>query len=322
VIAYRACGLFRGDRRGRRTIKRKQVIKPSRLRHGDLIGVISPAGPVDESKLQPGLEIMRSSGYRVRLAPHIYDKRDYLAGQDEVRLEDLHTMFQDPEIKAIFCARGVYGSLRLLDKIHYGLIRKNPKIFVGYSDVTALLLAIHLKTGLVTFHGPMVRDLASNQASSWNSLVRLLSSGKPLQLGLQGSALIAGKARGPLVGGNLSLICHLVGTPFLPSLEGCILFVEEKAESLYRLDRMMTHLGLSGQLKGISGLIAGEFVDCGETAAIHKLLADIVSDLDIPLASGLQAGHGPRNLAVPIGLMAEIDTSHMTLSIAEACTKG
>ena len=134
MIAYSPCGLFRGDRRRRTTIKRKQVIKPSRLRRGDLIGVISPAGPVDESKLQPGLEIMKSSGYRVRLAPHVYDKRDYLAGQDEARLKDLHTMFQDPEIKAIFCARGGYGSLRLLDKIHYDLIRRNPKIFAGYSD--------------------------------------------------------------------------------------------------------------------------------------------------------------------------------------------
>ena len=295
------------------------MIKPPRLKRGDQIGVISPAGPVKESDLRSGLEILKSSGYRVRLAPHIYDRRGYLAGKDEARLEDLHTMFQDPEIKAIFCARGGYGSMRLLDKIHYDLIRENPKILVGYSDITALLMAIHYQTGLVTFHGPMVRGPALSQPSSWDGLLCLLSSDRPLQLSLQGgSALIPGKATGHLFGGNLSLICHLVGTPFLPPLKDCILFVEDKGEPLYRLDRMMTHLGLADLLKGISGLIAGEFEGCGETSAIHELLTDMVFGLDIPLASGLQAGHGPINLALPLGLMAELDTYQMTLSIAEA----
>jgi muramoyltetrapeptide carboxypeptidase len=311
---------FLGGWRGeKRTIKRIPVIKPPRLKHGDQIGVISPAGPVKESDLRPGLEILKSSGYHVRLGTHIYDRQGYLAGTDEARLEDLHTMFQDPEIKAIFCARGGYGSMRLLDKIHYDLIRENPKILVGYSDITALLMAVHSQTGLVTFHGPMVRGPALSHPSSWDGLVGLLSSDRPLQLGLrEGSALIPGKATGHLFGGNLSLICHLIGTPFLPPLEDCILFVEDRGEPLYRLDRMMTHLGLADLLKGISGLIAGEFEGCGEPSALHRLLTDMVLDLDIPLASGLPTGHGPINLALPIGLMAELDTHQMTLSTAEA----
>ncbi|MDY6973770.1 MAG: hypothetical protein SV775_15825, partial [Thermodesulfobacteriota bacterium] len=134
-----------------------------------------------------------------------------------------------------------------------------------------------------------------------------------------GTPLIPGKATGPLIGGNLSLICHLLGTPFLPSLFGCVLFIEERGEPLYRLDRMLTHLALSGELRGISGLIAGSFEGCGDMSAISRLLLDIFSGFDIPLAIGLPVGHGPRNLALPLGLTAELDTELMTLSMIEQC---
>jgi muramoyltetrapeptide carboxypeptidase len=229
-------------------------------------------------------------------------------------------MFQDQEIKAVFCARGGYGTLRLLEKIRYDIIKENPKILMGYSDITALLMAVYTKTGLVTFHGPIVRELASRHQSSWSHGLGLLCSGQPLTLSLTGGKpLIPGKARGRLIGGNLSLICHLVGTPFLPSLEGCILFVEEKGEPLYRLDRMMTHLGLTGQLEGLSGMIAGKFEGCGEPTAINDLIAEMFLGLDIPLATGLPIGHGPQNLALPLGLTAELDTDRMTLSTTETC---
>ena len=296
------------------------IIKPPRLRQGDLIGVISPAGPVNEQDLQPGLETLRSSGFKVRLAPHVYDNRGYLAGDDGARLEDMHDMFRDPEVKAIFCARGGYGSPRLIDKIHYALIKENPKILAGYSDITALLMAVYKESGLITFHGPMVRDLAKNNCRNWDSLLRLLSTDQPQSLNLrEGTALIPGRVTGPLIGGNLSLICNLIGTPFLPSLDRCILFIEERGEPLYRLDRMLTHLFLSGQLKHLSGLIAGQFEDCGDKAAINDILIDIVSDFRIPLATGLPVGHGPENTALPLGLMAELNTERMTLSIMETC---
>jgi len=229
-------------------------------------------------------------------------------------------MFQDQEIKAIFCARGGYGSLRLLDKIRYDLIKENPKILVGYSDITGLLMAIHRKTGLVTFHGPMVRELEAKDQSNWENLLRLLSSNQPTELSLtEGAALIQGRATGPLLGGNLSLICYLIGTDFMPSLDGCILFVEEKGEITYRLDRMLTYLSLTNQLKGISGLIAGKFEKCGGMPAINQLLMDIVLDLDIPLIAGVSIGHGQKNVALPLGIHAELDTNKMTLSIMEAC---
>jgi muramoyltetrapeptide carboxypeptidase len=301
-------------------LESKLVIKPPRLKRGDKIGVISPAGPVNESDLQPGLKILRSSGFEVHLGPHVYSSGAYLAGDDEVRLRDLHNMFRDPEIDAVFCARGGYGSPRLLDMIDYDLIKENPKIFVGYSDITALLMAVHGKTGLITFHGPMVRELPKNKSRNWGNLLRLLSSSQSLKLSLtEKTALVPGKAKGPLIGGNLSLICNLLGTPFLPSLGGCILFIEERKEPIYRLDRMLNQLALSGELKRLSGLIAGQFEGCGDTAAIYGLLIEIVSDLEIPLATGLPVGHGPENIALPLGAVAVLDTNQMTLSITEAC---
>jgi muramoyltetrapeptide carboxypeptidase len=297
-----------------------RLLRPPRLRPGDQIGVISPAGPVDMEELRAGIGLLESSGFRVKVAPHVYDRFDYLAGRDEVRLEDLHAMFMAREIKAIFCARGGYGSPRLLDKIRYDLIGKKPKILVGYSDITALLVAIHKRTGLITFHGPMVRDLGTKDQGNWETLFELLSSGLPFQLRLErANCLIPGKATGSLLGGNLSLICHLLGTPYMPSLEGCILFLEEKGESLYRLDRMLTHLRLSGQLDRLSGLIGGQFENCGQISVIDELLMDVFSDLNIPIVTNLPIGHGEENVAVPIGLRAELDADLMVLSTPEAC---
>jgi muramoyltetrapeptide carboxypeptidase len=296
------------------------LIKPPRLRPGDLIGIISPAGPVDESELQPDLKLLESSDLRTHVAPHVYDRHDYLAGDDEARLSDLHAMFRDRKIKAIFCARGGYGTLRLLDKIDYDLIREHPKTIVGYSDITALLMAIHKKTGLVTFHGPMVRGLSALHDNSRESLFKLISSNQPVSFSpMAGNSLISGRAKGPLIGGNLSLICHLVGTSFLPSLDGCILFIEDRGEPLYRIDRMLTHLALTGQLKGIAGLIGGEFIECGDNSAINDLLKTLASDLEIPLTTGFPVGHGLTNLALPLGPPAQLDTDSMTLSLLESC---
>ena len=295
------------------------TIKPPALSEGDRIGIISPAGPVDESDLHSDLKILKTSGFKVRLGSHVFDRVGYLAGKDEARLEDLHHMLQDDEIKAIFCTRGGYGTLRLLKAIHYDLIGQKPKIIVGYSDITALLLAIHSKTGLITFHGPMVRGLVNSNKGNWDSLMKLLTS-HSLKIDLSPcSVLRPGKVSGPLIGGNLSMICHLLGTPFLPSLEGCIFFIEDRGEPLYRLDRMLTHLMLTGKLKGISALIAGQFEGCGDKAGINRLLNRMVSDLDIPLVTEFPVGHGNENFALPIGLTAELDTERMTLTAEDAC---
>jgi muramoyltetrapeptide carboxypeptidase len=296
------------------------IIKAPLLRPGDRIGIIAPAGPVIQEQLQPEIDLIKTKGHSVILSPHLYRGNNYLAGDDDVRLEDLHLMFQDKDIKAVLCARGGYGSLRLLDKIDYELIKKNPKIIVGYSDITALLLAIYKKTGLITFHGPIVREFSWNRGKNLNRLFDLVSSTIQLDLDLSGGeVLIEENAKGVLLGGNLSLISHLTGTPFMPSLEGAILFIEEKGEPLYRIDRMLTHIRLSGVFDHIAGLIAGNFVDCGDIADINRLLIDTVRGYNIPVFSGLPIGHGKENITLPLGMEAELDTCKRHLFITDTC---
>jgi muramoyltetrapeptide carboxypeptidase len=284
------------------------------------VGVIAPAGPVKESELQPGLSFLESLGFPVSLSPHLYDEQDYLAGGDAGRLEDLHAMFQDKAIQAVWCARGGYGTMRLLHRMDYGLIGANPKIFVGYSDITALLLALYKRTGLVTFHGPVVRDLFKKDPKNVQSFLNLMTSGPATAVDLTGGRVIhPGHGEGPLLGGNLSLICHLIGTPFMPDCEGALLFIEEKGEPLYRLDRMITHLKLSGLLERCAGLMIGQLEDCGDESSINRLLSERLSDLQVPVARGLAVGHGPVNTVLPIGVHATLDTEQMTLWITESC---
>jgi muramoyltetrapeptide carboxypeptidase len=297
-------------------MKVSAVIKPPRLNAGDLIGVVSPAGPVHPSDLQKGVDLLESSGFRVRVAPHAYDQRDYLAGEDRERLEDLHAMFLDPEVHGVFCTRGGYGSLRLLNQIRFSVMRDHPKVFVGYSDISALLLAVHAKTGLVTFHGPMVRGLEKDGGKNWDSLKQLISSPAPFRFSLTGGSVLSpGRAEGPLLGGNLATICHLIETSFLPSLKGSILLLEEVGEPLYRVDRMLTHLMLSGHLSGLSGLIMGGFEGCGDEGPLRRLFMDRLGGLSIPLLMGAPVGHGEKNRAFPLGLRAEMDTERLVLSI-------
>jgi len=293
--------------------------RPKKLIPGDRIGVIAPAGPIGEKDLQPGIRLLESEGFEVQLGRHLFHSKDYLAGEDEDRLRDLHEMFLDPGVAAVFCARGGYGTPRLLERMDYAMIRKHPKIFVGYSDVTALLLAIYRKSSLVTFHGPVVRELGTGNWSNWDSLVGLLR-GDGMELRFpEGTSLRKGRAAGPLVGGNLSLISHLLGTPFLPSLDGCILFIEELGEPLYRLDRMITHLRLSGQRQRLAGFVAGRFKECGVKERIDRLLEERLEALRIPMATGLPVGHGGGNVTLPIGVLAELDTERMVITLQEPC---
>jgi muramoyltetrapeptide carboxypeptidase len=282
--------------------------------------VIAPAGPVKESELQGGISFLESMGFQVALSPHLYEEKDYLAGEDAGRLHDLHLMFQDARIKAVFCARGGYGTMRLLDRIDFGIIRANPKIFVGYSDITALLLALYQKTGLVTFHGPVVRELSKNQNRNVQSFLNLVASGRLNAVDLGGGEVIhPGHGEGVLLGGNLSLICHLIGTPFMPSCESALLFIEEKGEAPYRLDRMITHLKLSGFFEHCTGLMIGELEACGDGSSVSRLIEDRLSDLPIPVVRGLSVGHGLENTVLPIGVHAALDTEQMALRIVEPC---
>ena len=296
------------------------VTRPTKLKQGDKIGIIAPAGPVLQTELHDGIQLLESFGHEVVLSSHLFDRQGYLAGEDSARLEDIHAVFTDNRVKAVICARGGYGTLRILDRIDYDILRENPKIFVGYSDITALLLAIHQKTGLVTFHGPVLKELTQKRIGNLESFLNLVSNERLPDVELAGGrSLKPGKATGTLMGGNLSLICHLIGSPYMPSLKGAILFIEEKGEDLYRVDRLLTHLRLSGVLAQVAGLIAGTFEGCGERTEIDRLLTDTVSGLNIPVLTGLPVGHGLINITLPIGLPATIDSTTMTLKIQESC---
>jgi muramoyltetrapeptide carboxypeptidase len=257
-------------------------------------------------------------GFKVLPAPHLYERKEYLAGDDQDRLEDFHSAFRNREVNAIFCARGGYGALRLLSGIRFALIRRNPKILVGYSDITSLLLSIYKKTGLVTFHGPTVREYSKNQGRNLESLVDVLSSDQPCGFTLTDAVVLReGRAEGRLIGGNLSLICHLAGTRHMPDPRGAILFLEDRGEPAYRIDRMLTHLKLCGFFKRLSGLVAGQFDDCGEHFRINELLLDAAAGLNIPVVTGFPIGHGDRNLTLPLGLPAVLDTKRLTLGLTE-----
>jgi len=297
------------------------IIKGPRLQPNQTVGIIAPASPVSQSEILQGLRLLESFPLKIRLGSHLFDHLNYLAGPDQDRVSDLHQMFSDPDIKAIFCARGGYGSVRLLNKIDFDLIRENPKILVGFSDLTALLIAIYKKSGLITIHGPTLSDLPKNK--NWPNLSRLTTtSHRPEIIFKQGRIMNKGKARGILLGGNLSTICSLLDTSFLPSFEGAILFLEEKGESPYRLDRMLTHLLLSDQLNRLSALIIGQIEDCGEKGPIYSLLKERLCGLNIPVAIGLPVGHGAENIALPIGLPAVLDTERMLLKIEESSVSG
>ncbi len=308
-----------------------KIIKPQKLQKGDTIGIIAPASNTDDfTRIEKGVRYFESLSYKVKLGKSIKKVHGYLAGKDELRLNDIHEMFSDKNIKAIFCVRGGYGSARLLNKIDYNLIRKNPKIFVGYSDITALQMAFLKKCGLVTFAGPMVAVDFWNEVNSfteenfWKIVTSEKSSGKienPKNQKLK--ILKKGISEGKLIGGNLSLICSLLGTEFLPSFKNKILLLEEVAEKPYKIDRMLNQLLLSKNLDEISGIILGDFSDCEETdiskktLTLKEVLKDFVDKIDVPVISNFAHGHIKSNLTMAFGINYKIDADKGAVEILE-----
>ena len=299
------------------------TIKPRALKPGQAVGIVAPAGPINPDALDKGIELLTSLGFEPVLGSHLFEEQGYLAGSDISRLDDIHKMIGNTNIKAIFCARGGYGCMRLLDRIDYDLIRQNPKIIMGFSDITALLMSIWEKTGLITFHGPLVTDLNHELKDNVHHMLNLLGGVNSLSIDLKSAdTYFPGEAEGILMGGNLSLITHLIGTRYLPSLNGSILVIEEKGEAPYRLDRMLTHLRLSGIMKNIKGLIIGSLLECGSQEEIEKVLNNCLLDMSIPIVYSGPFGHGDENLALPLGVMARLDANNMLLKIIEPPFQG
>jgi muramoyltetrapeptide carboxypeptidase len=308
------------------------IIKPEKLKQGDVIGIISPSSPVsDRGKLDAGVSYFEKMGYRVKIGKNVMKERGYLAGTDEERVEDIHNMFLNDDVKLIICLRGGYGASRLLDKIDYGIIKNNPKIFCGYSDITVLQNAFFHKTGLVTFAGPMAgvdfyKDISEFTAENfWKSV----TSSEPIKVNYPGkerlSSYKGGIAEGRLIGGNLSLFSTLIGTEYLPEPEGKILFLEEVGEVPYRIDRMLNQLRLSGFLGKIKGVILGSLTDCMESDPQRKSLKleDVMEDYFIknflaPVLYNLKHGHINDNLTIPIGVNVRINGTNCSIDFLES----
>ncbi len=302
------------------------------LRPGDTVGLVSPSSATSDSfNLQLAAEVMEALGLKVRAGAHYARRHGHLAGTDAERAADINAMFADPQVRAVVCTRGGSGAARLLPLLDYGLIARNPKILLGYSDITALHCAIHARTGLVTFHGPI-------GSGSWprfnvDQFRRLFFERQLLEYrnpvadedelvprANRTLTLRSGKARGKLVGGNLSVLVALAGSPYLPAFDGAILFLEDVGEAPYRVDRMLTTLKLSGALDRIAGFIFGHCTDCDPgdgygSLTLEQILDEHILPLGIPAYRGAQIGHIREQFIVPVGGQVEMDADAGTFRL-------
>jgi muramoyltetrapeptide carboxypeptidase len=311
------------------------IIKPYALKKRDVVGIIAPASPTgNPEKITKGIEYLERIGYRVKLGKNVNNVYGYLAGKDKERVSDIHDMFLDNSVKAIFALRGGYGTPRLLPLLDYSLIRKNPKILVGYSDVTALQLAIFKKTGLVSFSGPMsgVEMWKGIDPFTEENFWRMVTSKKKFGTVKNPDdkvflILRNGKASGRTLGGNLSLITSLLGTPYLPSFKSSILFFEEVDEECYHFDRMLNQLRLSKILNSVNGVIVGELTDVKPSddskpfLSSDQLLNEYLSPLNKPVLTGVAFGHVPKKITIPIGIQCTMDTTKQQLSFDEPAVR-
>ena len=305
-------------------------IKPPALQLGDKVGIVAPASNVKRDELEAGCEALRRAGYRPFYFDSIFDQDLYFAGSVERRARELEDMFAREDVGAILCARGGYGSNYLLDQLDFEKLKAHPKIFVGYSDLTALLTSFADKLGMVTFHGPMVaKDWAHDGGVDMKSWQAALSGTSPWEVasgaGSGAKGLVEGQAEGILYGGCLSILAASLGTRYEIDTEGKILFVEDVATKPYQVDRMLVQLKLAGKLNGVKGIVFGEMRDCVQTAnqgyTLEEVILRIVGDLGIPIAYGLRSGHVTTgNITLPFGVTAELTVrnSQMSLRILEA----
>jgi muramoyltetrapeptide carboxypeptidase len=304
--------------------------KARALRPGDTIAVVAPSSPVDPAELENGVAVLTSWGFEVRIAPSARTGRGYLAGEsDRARAEDLTNAFLDPEVAGIICARGGYGASRILDKIDPAALAEHPKFFAGFSDITSLHLALG-RHGLVTFHAPMVVAGIDPPAYNGESLRRAMTSTEPLGLyaspegGPTIRAVVGGRARGRLVGGNLALICAAMGTSWEIDTRDRIVLIEDVNEVPYRMDRMLTQLLLAGKLQDARGIVFGDSPTCenGPEGRPSLTLFDVFEDLLVPLGMpmiyGFPCGHSAFRATLPLGVMAELDADAGSLMVEES----
>ena len=290
--------------------------KPGLLRRGDLIGVVAPAAAVDATQVNAGVRVLEQAGYRVHIGASVFRQYGYLAGPDADRAADLEAMFVDEEVRAIFTARGGYGAGRLLPRFDLDVVREHPKIFVGYSDVTFLLAHFMERAELVTFHGPMVTGMA--QAQDGASRLLAFLEGDRAGWNLRAAEILQpGTAEGVIVGGCLSVVVAMLGTPYDIDTGGRILFLEDVNEKPYRIDRMLTQLEQAGKLDRVVGVVFGEMAGCSadpnEVVTVRDVITRAFASASYPVVFGLPTGHGRGAATVPLGVRARLAGERLTL---------
>lgn len=309
-----------------------KIIKPKKLNRGDLIGVIAPSSPINNSeKINNAVKYFEAQGYPVLLGKSVFSERGYLAGDDDLRLNDFHSMFANKNVKAIICLRGGYGSIRFIDKINFKLIRSNPKIFVGFSDITTLQLAILEKAKLITFAGPMISTyfgLDENENFIEEQFWDMITSNKKKRRIVNPNSekyfvLNKGRAEGRLIGGNLTSLIALSGSRFLPTFDNSILLLEEISEPPYKIDRMFNMLRRQNIIKKAKGIILGRFIDCYEqdsdkkTLTLNEVILDYFANIRKPVIYNVNHGHVNNNITLPIGARCKINTTKGFFEILE-----
>ncbi len=314
----------------------KPVVRPPRLAPGRRVALVAPSGPVlERDELARAAELCRELGHEPVIGAHADRRYGYLAGKDAERLADLNAALRDPAIDAVWCIRGGYGLTRILDQVDLAAVERRPKAVLGFSDITALLLAVTSRAGVVSFHAPTARQPMT--AFSRRHFAEVLWLGEPAgvlervqpppEVLVPRSPRIVtlheGRAEGPLVGGNLSLLQCLIGTPWMPDLDGALLFLEDVGEDLYRVDRMLSHLRLAGLLDRIAGLIVGQFTDMKKGTSdgalgFDEVLEHYIRPLGIPAASGFPIGHVDEQWTLPIGVRGRLDAGAGEVEILEA----
>lgn len=314
------------------------ILKPPRLSSGDKVGLVAPAWLITENDLQLSVTRVRQLGLQPVYSEKILGKQGYFSGTDQERADDFNNMIKNPEIKGIIFTNGGYGCARILDLVDYDMIRKNPKVIIGFSDNTALINAIYKETGLITFHGPVSKTIHRdyNKMQFENIVIHpvnqytIESSDGDLEKSAKDKifdryTITPGKAQGALTGGNLTLICSMVGTPYQIDLKNKIVMIEDTGEEPYRIDRMLTQLIASGELTKASGIAFGICRGCDKSDkstapnsfTLRQVIEDRIKPLKIPAVYGLSFGHNIHNFTFPIGLNARLDTDHMTIQLLE-----
>ncbi len=296
------------------------MLKPRAVRPPAVVGIVAPASPVQQGFVERGIAELSRIGFEARLARSLYERGRYTAGTPDQRRADFVDLWEDPEVSAIFCARGGYGSVEILEGLDPERLRRHPKLLLGASDVTALLSYLGAKVGLVSFHGPMVAQKIARADYDADNLLQLLGATEPgLCIPLSGASFLhQGVSEGTLWGGCLSVLTSLVGTDYLPSFEDAVLFLEDVQVKPYQIDRMLTQLRLSHVMQGVRGIIFGQMADCEQHPdqgyTLAELLRDLTAPLGLPVAYGFPSGHtlSPA-MTLPFGVRVRLDDAGITL---------